>query len=55
MVCVDEVAVVMGHCVHKHEARVGVWAKKLKLSHYGSISGALCKMVKGDGGEVCMR
>jgi hypothetical protein len=45
------VVVVVGCCVCKHKAGEGVWAKKPKLSRCGSILGALCKMVKGDGVE----
>jgi hypothetical protein len=47
----DEGVVVVGRCVHKHEAGEGVWAKKSKLSRCGSISGALYKTAKGDGVE----
>jgi len=33
----NEVMVVVGCCVGKHEAGEGVWAKKLKLSRCGLI------------------
>jgi hypothetical protein len=41
----------VGHCVRKHEAGEGVWAKRPKLSHSGLISGAPCGTAKGDGAE----
>jgi hypothetical protein len=42
---------VVGCCICKCEAGEGVWAKKSKPSHHGSILGAPHKMAKGDGAE----
>jgi hypothetical protein len=42
---------VVGRCVHKHEAGEGVWAKRLKPSHHGSILGAPYETAKGDSAE----
>ena len=56
---VDEVVVVVGHCIHKCEAGESVCAKKPKPSRHGLISGAPCETAKEDGGGggvvVCMR
>jgi hypothetical protein len=35
---------VVGRCIHKHKAREGVWAKILKPSRCGSISGTPSEM-----------
>jgi hypothetical protein len=43
--------VVVEHCIRKHEAGEGGWAKRPKPSHHSSISGAPCKTAKGDGVE----
>jgi hypothetical protein len=48
---VDEGVVVVGHCIRKCKAGEGVWAKRLKPSYCGLISGAPCEMAKGDGVE----
>ena len=47
----DEGVVVVGRYIRKHKAGEGVWAKRLKPSRRGSISGAPCKTAKGDGVE----
>jgi hypothetical protein len=47
----NEEVVVVGCCVHKHEAGDRVWAKKVKPSRCSWISGAPCETVKGDDAE----
>lgn len=39
-----EVGVAVGWCILQCEVGGGVWAKKPKPSHGGSVSGTLCKL-----------
>src|ERR1700677_556649 len=45
------VVVVCGILVRSTKRGEGVWVKNLKPSHRGLVSGVLCEMAIGDGGE----